>query len=63
MKVFIAQPIQPNGIEMLKKVAEVIESPEKRPLERNEFFSLLVYHSVIAHKISIQSLSLLKLLH
>ena len=39
MKVFIAQPIQPNGIEMLKKVAEVVESPKKRPLERSEFLS------------------------
>lgn len=39
MKVFVAQPIQPNGIEILKKVAEVIENPEKRPLERNEFLS------------------------
>ena len=35
MKVFIAQPIQPNGIEILKQFADVVMEKSGRPLERN----------------------------
>ena len=31
MKIFIAQPIQPVAVEILKKVAEVHSNPEGRP--------------------------------
>ncbi|MBI4573748.1 MAG: D-glycerate dehydrogenase [candidate division NC10 bacterium] len=37
MKIFIAQPIQPVAVEILKKVAEVHFNPEGRPLSRKEF--------------------------
>jgi D-3-phosphoglycerate dehydrogenase len=37
MKIFIAQPIQPVAVEILKKVAEVRANPEGRPLSRQEF--------------------------
>lgn len=39
MKVFIAQPIQANGVKMLEEIAEVKSNPEGRPLERQEFLS------------------------
>ncbi len=37
MKVFIAQPIQPEAIKILEQVAEVESNPEGRPLSRAEF--------------------------
>jgi glyoxylate reductase len=37
MKVYVAQPIQQNGIDILKKVAEVKVNPESRPQTREEF--------------------------
>ncbi len=37
MKIFIAQPIQPVAVDILKKVAEVRSNPEGRPLSRQEF--------------------------
>jgi D-3-phosphoglycerate dehydrogenase len=37
MKVYVAQPIQPNGIEILKTIAEVRVNPESRPQMREEF--------------------------
>ncbi|MFB3817719.1 MAG: 2-hydroxyacid dehydrogenase [Candidatus Methylomirabilales bacterium] len=39
MKVYIAQPIQPEGIEILKRVAEVRVNPEGRPQTRAEFLA------------------------
>lgn len=39
MKIFIAQPIQPEGVEILKRVAEVRSNPEGRPLTRPEFLA------------------------
>jgi len=39
MKVYIAQPIQPEGIEILKQVAEVRSNPEGRPQTRAEFLA------------------------
>ena len=41
MKVYIAQPIQPEGIEILKRVAEVKTNPEGRPQTRQEFLAQL----------------------
>ncbi len=37
MKVFIAQPIQPVGVEMIQEVAEVRSASTGRPMERQEF--------------------------
>jgi hypothetical protein len=34
MRVYIAQPIQPEGAEILKQVAEVRGNPEGRPQTR-----------------------------
>jgi lactate dehydrogenase-like 2-hydroxyacid dehydrogenase len=39
MKVYIAQPIQPEGVEILKRVAEVKTNPEGRPQTRAEFLA------------------------
>lgn len=39
MKVYIAQPIQPEGVEILKQVAEVHSNPEGRPQTRAEFLA------------------------
>ncbi len=39
MKVYIAQPIQPEGVEILKRVAEVRANPEGRPQTRAEFLA------------------------
>jgi lactate dehydrogenase-like 2-hydroxyacid dehydrogenase len=39
MKIFIAQPIQPEGVEILKQVAEVKSNPQGRPLTRQEFLA------------------------
>lgn len=39
MKVYVAQPIQPEGIEILKQVAEVHSNPEGRPQTREEFLA------------------------
>ena len=39
MKVYVAQPIQPEGIEILKRVAEVRSNPEGRPQTREEFLA------------------------
>ncbi len=39
MKVYIAQPIQPEGVEILKRVAEVRTNPEGRPQTRAEFLA------------------------
>lgn len=39
MKVYIAQPIQPEGVEILKQVAEVRSNPEGRPQTRAEFLA------------------------
>jgi len=41
MKVYIAQPIQPEGVEILKQVAEVRSNPEGRPQTRQEFLAQL----------------------
>jgi len=39
VKVFVAQPIQPNGIEILQKVAEVVIDETGRPLDRRFFLN------------------------
>lgn len=39
MKVYIAQPIQPEGVKMLEQVAEVRSNPEGRPQTRAEFLA------------------------
>ena len=41
MKIYIAQPIQPEGVEILKRVAEVKTNPEGRPQTRQEFLAQL----------------------
>ena len=39
MKVYIAQPIQPEGVKILEQVAEVHSNPEGRPQTREEFLA------------------------
>lgn len=39
MKVYIAQPIQPEGVKMLEQIAEVRSNPEGRPQTRAEFLA------------------------
>jgi glyoxylate reductase len=39
MKVYVAQPIQPNGIEILEKIAEVVLQQTGRPSTRSAFLS------------------------
>ena len=39
MKVYIAQPIQPEGVKILEQVAEVYSNPEGRPQTREEFLA------------------------
>jgi phosphoglycerate dehydrogenase-like enzyme len=39
MKVYVAQPIQPNGIEILEKIAEVVLHQTGRPSTRSAFLS------------------------
>lgn len=41
MKVFIAQPIQPEGVKMLEEIAEVVSTKEGRPLKREEFLNYI----------------------
>jgi glyoxylate reductase len=41
MKVYIAQPIQPEGVEILKHVGDVRSNPEGRPQTRAEFLAQL----------------------
>jgi glyoxylate reductase len=39
MKVYVAQPIQPEGIKILERVADVRSNPEGRPQTREEFLA------------------------
>jgi glyoxylate reductase len=39
MKVYVAQPIQPEGIKLLEQVADVRSNPEGRPQTREEFLA------------------------
>ena len=53
MKVFMTQALEPEGVAILKRVAEVVSPPHLNPLEREEFLSgiadaegvILVWHT------------------
>lgn len=70
MKIFIAQPIQPEGVEILKRVAEVHSNPEGRPLERQEFLGhiqdveavVLPWHTDVMDREAIQAASRLQVI-
>lgn len=70
MKIFIAQPIQPEGVEILKRVAEVHSNPEGRPLERQEFLGhiqdveavVLPWHTDVMDREAIQVASRLQVI-
>lgn len=70
MKIFIAQPIQPEGVEILKRVAEVRSNPEGRPLERKEFLGhikdveavVLPWHTDVMDREAIQIASRLQVI-
>ncbi len=68
MKVYLAQPIQPEGVEILKRVAEVQANPEGRPQTRQEFLShigdvdavVLPWHTDVMDREAIQMAAHLK---
>ena len=53
MKVFTTQALEPEGVAILERVAEVVSPPHRNPLKREEFLSgiadadgvILIWHT------------------